>query len=448
MSQPKKRIPRSPKRSDTNIINRQKLLQELLNSEEMPSEKNKEEKVNYSQWLKRGKNVFIPTDNAKTVRTVEPGFYSMRIADAIGFYLFKKDLKLDELTRLSYQEYDEVLDGINKFWSRKEKFKEYGFSFKRGMLLYGPPGTGKTSLINLLGYDLINNMGGVVLTISNGHELELYSRYIPEIFRIIEPDRPIIVIIEDIDGLCESSSAETELINILDGIEQLENVVYVATTNFMEKLSKRLTNRPNRFDRRIYMGYPSRLVREQYIKFKLKPADLESINLKYWLDQTENMTISHVGELIKSVIILDNDLEESLRNLRKLSEKPKSSVEYDKPGWSDKEMASGIGFASGWGMAAEAAMKKAKKMASSESDVKEENHFVEDEDPYQNDSKQEAREDGPSPADTEFTETYESEDGEVYIESNVPLTDGMAEALTNIAASISEHMKDFLDNEE
>jgi DNA replication protein DnaC len=302
-----------------------------------------EEKVDYTQWIKRGK-IYIPTDNSKRVKKVEPGFYNLRISDKIGPYLFKKDLKLDNLIDLPNKETKEVLEGIRTFWERKDKFKEYGFAFKRGILLYGPPGSGKTSLINLLCFDLINNMNGVIVTLTTRNELNLYSQIMPEIFRIIEPNRPIITIIEDIDGLCESTGAETELINMLDGIDQMENVVYIATTNYAEKLSRRILNRPNRFDRRILIGYPDENVRREYIKFKLKPSDIESIDLDKWVKETKGMTLAHIGELIKSVIILGNDIDDTVKLLKSFSVTPQSH-DYNKEDYTAEQGRATIGFA-------------------------------------------------------------------------------------------------------
>ena len=301
-------------------------------------------KIEYSQWLQRGPNTFIPTDNAKTVGRVEPGVYNLRMSNSVGFYLFKKELHLDELIVLPSEAEQQVLESITKFWERKEKFKEYGFIYKRGVLLYGPPGTGKTSLINIITDRMIKEHNGVIFVIQSPSDLDLYSQFIPEVFRTIEPNRPILTVIEDIDCFCTGGSTETALINVLDGIEQMDNVIYLATTNYTEKLPARIINRPNRFDRRIKIGYPSPEVRKAYMLKKLKATDIETINksknpISVWVSETEGMTLSHIGELIKSVVILDNSFDETIKILRELKEIP-VSAHYNKEN-ADME---GIGF--------------------------------------------------------------------------------------------------------
>lgn len=294
-------------------------------------------RVVYTQWLKRGTNTFLPTDNAITTQSVESGVYNIRFNESMGYYMVKKDLSLDELIDLPNPEGHKVLEGIKTFWQRKEKFKEYGYSYKRGILLYGVPGGGKTSIINLLCRELVDNMNGVVFTISSEEDLAMYRNFMTEIYRMIEPDRPIITIIEDIDGLCQHKETETKLLNVLDGIEQLENVVYLATTNYTERLSERILNRPNRFDMRIEVKSPNDECRRIYLEHKLKSDDLQSVNLEEWVEKTRGMTMAHLGEVIKSVLILGNTFEDTIKNLHDLKTIP-NSRNYD------AEFSSKIGF--------------------------------------------------------------------------------------------------------
>lgn len=296
-----------------------------------------ENRVAYTQWLKRGTNTFLPTDNSVTVSRVESGVYHIRFDERMGYYMVKKDLSLDELIRLPNPDGDKILNGIKTFWQRKDKFKEYGYSYKRGILLYGVPGGGKTSIINLLCKELVDNMDGVVFTISSEEDLNNYKNFMGEIYRAIEPDRPLITIIEDIDGLCQHKETETKLLNVLDGIEQLDNVVYLATTNYTERLSERILNRPNRFDMRIEVRSPNDECRRMYLQHKLKEHDLKDIDLEDWVTQTKGMSMAHLGEVIKSVLILGNTFDDTVKNLKGLKELP-NSRNYD------AEFSAKIGF--------------------------------------------------------------------------------------------------------
>ena len=175
-----------------------------------------ENKVVYSKWIKRGTNTFIPTDNSQIIPTVEAGVYDLRVAEGIGFYMLKRELFLDEILEFPSKIHESVLGGIKHFWTRKEKFKQYGFAFKRGILLHGKPGSGKSCIINLCMKYVIDNLDGVIIPLSSGNDLELYSKSIPEIFRVIEKDRPLVIVLEDLEGLCRHSDTETLLLNVLD----------------------------------------------------------------------------------------------------------------------------------------------------------------------------------------------------------------------------------------
>jgi ATP-dependent 26S proteasome regulatory subunit len=317
-------------------------------SEKQENNMSEERKVNFSQWLNRGGNVFIPTDNSATQKELDPAVYNLRMAEGIGYYMFKKDLNLDEIVDLPMEEATEVLEGIETFWKRKEKYAEYGFTFKRGVLLYGNPGNGKSVLINKLAKLLLEGFKGIVLYITSAAELDHYYKFSSEILRIIEPERKLFVVMEDIDGIVSYKENETTLLNILDGVNQLDNVVYLATTNYPEKLSARITNRPSRFDLRVEIKAPNEECRRIYFKAKLKPADLEQIDLEKWVRETDGLSMAHLGEVIKSAIIIGNDFDKTIQALKGMKELP-CSADFD------KDTKRNVGFISpGWGKAASA----------------------------------------------------------------------------------------------
>ncbi len=100
-------------------------------------------------------------------------------------------------------------------------------------------------------------------------------------------------------------------------------VVYIATTNYPEKLQERITNRPSRFDRRYKVELPNADIRRTYIKNKLTDNDLSGINIEEWVEKTEGMSLSHLKEVVISVIVMDRTFEETIINLEGLSEKPR-----------------------------------------------------------------------------------------------------------------------------
>ena len=289
----------------------------------------------YSQWAKHSGGKFSPT--MPTATKLDPGFYELGQGHEIGVYFEKKKMTLDELYYLPSEELQDMIEDIEKFWKRKDKYKQYNFIHKRGILLYGEPGNGKSGIIQLCTKYLIEEMQGIVINISTGDHLEFYQQIIGP-FREIEPETPLIVIFEDIDGIAgEGIWTTSMLLNLLDGIKQIDNVVYLATTNYPEKLEERITNRPSRFDRRYEVTMPSVDVREVYIKNKLSEEELQEIDLKRWVRQTEGMSLSHLRELVVSVCAMGNTFEETISRLNGLKVKPRIKSKNKPVGFKTEE---------------------------------------------------------------------------------------------------------------
>ena len=289
-------------------------------------------KMENCQWSIFPNDEFAPA--MPTAKRLQSGLYECKWNNSIQApSLVKKQINLDELYELPSPEIQSILEDIQTFWDRKAEYSRYNFVHKRGILLWGDPGCGKSGIIQLCVKKLIECENGIVINICDEDQFSWYSDIIKDL-RKIEPDRPLIVILEDIDALAgEDRYSTTRLLNILDGVNQIDNVVYIATTNYPEKLQERITNRPSRFDRRYHVEMPSRDIRESYIRKKLTKTDLEKIDLKKWLDKTEDMSLSHLKELVVSVVVMGKTFEDSLSNLEEMKAAPKPRKKSKKIGF-------------------------------------------------------------------------------------------------------------------
>ena len=187
--------------------------------------------------------------------------------------------------------------------------------------MYGEPGCGKSGIIQLISQQLIEK-DGIVLNVKDEEDVDRFTSFIAT-FRKVEPNRPLVVLLEDIDSLAGENRYQTaRLLNILDGVKQIDGVVYIATTNYPEKLQERITNRPSRFDRRYQVELPNEEIRRAYINHKLNEDDLKNVNIEEWIKKTEGMSLSHIKEVVISVIVMGRSFEETMNNLEGLKKAP------------------------------------------------------------------------------------------------------------------------------
>ncbi len=308
---------------------------------EMPNDSEetdvKDKSTTLSQWSSVD-GCIIPVSN--TMPRLEKGYYSINFSQNLGMYFTKETVELNKLYRLPNTATDLILNDISKFWKSEEVYTKYHRVFRRNYLLYSAPGTGKTSLINLMCQELIDVYDGIVFSLNTEQEIGAFPDAVRRIRRI-EPDRKIIAIIEDIDSFTQcSSQLNTLLLNILDGNLKLSGLVTIATTNHIEYLEERYTNRPSRFDRVVEFPLPNEASRKMFIEATVLPEDLEKINIDEWVEKTEGLTIDHINELILLHFVFGHSEEESFETIYSMSKtrgklKNKTSVNKKSIGFGD-----------------------------------------------------------------------------------------------------------------
>lgn len=258
---------------------------------------------------------FWPCD--KAVRRLPPGQY-IPYSSNRGLFLEKTAAAVDELMLLPDSKSEHILAEIERFWASKALFDKHGMLWKRGVILTGPPGSGKTSTLQQVANKVVK-AGGISLYCTDPEVTAEALRVV----RRIEPDRPIVLLMEDIDAII-TRHGEADLLALLDGELQVSNILHIATTNYPEQLDPRFIQRPSRFDDIVEVGMPSAEARDAYLK--VKNPELTDEERGRWVEGTEGFSLAALKEVIVAVECLGRPLEMTLERVGKmLNRKPTSA---------------------------------------------------------------------------------------------------------------------------
>jgi chaperone BCS1 len=171
-------------------------------------------------------------------------------------------------------EKEHLLQDVAQFRRSKARYEQLGVPYHRGYLFYGPPGTGKTSLVSALAAHFGLSIYVINLAEFNDRSLMRAVNQVPA---------NSVLLFEDMDCMRGSQSRDARdlgpangemtprtkenppavngvnlsgLLNVLDGVHAPSGVIFVMTTNHVEKLDPALL-RPGRIDYKLYMGKAS-----------------------------------------------------------------------------------------------------------------------------------------------------------------------------------------------
>jgi ATPase family protein associated with various cellular activities (AAA) len=275
-------------------------------------------KTKLLQWGLQEGGAFTPVGS--TTERLPAGTYYFQLG--VGLSIVPVHQVLDNLVELPSDTCAEVLQSMEKFWLSEHRYREHGLLYKRGLLLHGNPGSGKTATIALVSKKLIEDDGLVFFFRGLATEVGLQA------VRASEPRRRIVCIMEDLDDIVEHYG-EDHVEALLDGNLQIDGIVWLATTNHLDKLPQALINRPSRFDEVLEVRMPSLEARMGYLH-QVAPK-LDATEMGRWVEDTEGFSIAHIKELAAAVLCLDHPYEKALRRLRTMAglaaaPKPKQSL--------------------------------------------------------------------------------------------------------------------------
>lgn len=181
-------------------------------------------------------------------------------------------------------------------------YRQIGIAPVRGVILYGPPGTGKT----LLGCATANEVDAQFYYI-NGPEI-VGTNYgesegnLRRIFGEAIHHAPSVIFIDELDAIAikrgESGSHAdtrlvTQLLSLMDGLNKVDGVVVMGTTNRVDTLDVAL-RRPGRFDYELYIGPPDTAGRGQVLDIHTREMPLDQ-EARAFLPQLAADTPGFVG---------------------------------------------------------------------------------------------------------------------------------------------------------
>jgi SpoVK/Ycf46/Vps4 family AAA+-type ATPase len=282
------------------------------------------DELNSSLWIKEN-DIYRPSTNLKILTELEPGVYTVDYDRDLGYFCKKLPPISDELFLFSNSIISELLSEIDLFWEKKDLFKENKLIHKRGILLTGFPGTGKSSIVTQISQGIIDK-GGVVFIIQNLRNLDFYFGFLKVGFRRIQPDTPLVTIIEDIEKYGE---VETELLDFLDGKSSIEHHIVISTSNNTDDLPDSLL-RSSRFDIQIEVELPDERVRREYFTHKNVPSEL----LDELVERSDECSLADLKEIYVCIFLLEYSIKEAFEKVLN----PKERKNYLFKGSSSKKI--------------------------------------------------------------------------------------------------------------
>lgn len=186
--------------------------------------------------------------------------------------------------------------------------EEFAIDPPSGVLLYGPPGTGKT----LMAKAVANESNANFISVQGPELLDKYvgesEKGVREIFKKARENVPTVLFFDELDAIAASRGSNdstnvtervvSQLLTELDGLEALEDVTVIATTNRPDLLDSALL-RPGRLDRQIHVPVPDAEARRQILEIHTADMPTDGLDYDKLVDETENFVGADIEALCR-----------------------------------------------------------------------------------------------------------------------------------------------------
>lgn len=263
--------------------------------------------------FKKHGDKFILDQKVDLKDELPPNVYKVSNVPQVGIVFEPLVIVKDSLIRISNSVTDEVTTFITNFTKEetKQRYKDTKVVHKTGVLLYGAGGTGKSSTINMIIDDLIKQNAIVFFDASP----DLVAAVLPAV-REQNPEKLICVVYEEFDEWLKQDAATIN--SFLDGQLSVNNMVVLATTNYISEIPNRIKNRPSRFQLVKEIGKPSLEFRQAWFEKKLTEIN-QLDKLSMFVDQSNDMVLDQMKDMIVSHIALQIPMPDVVKKLQEMS---------------------------------------------------------------------------------------------------------------------------------
>jgi cell division protease FtsH len=246
-----------------------------------------------------------------------------------GFAKFKKTKIRAENVNVRFSDIIGLEQAKREAWEvvqlikDRKKVKKIGGKIIKGVLLIGPPGCGKTMLAKAIatesGVPLLSVAGSEFVEIFVGVGASRVRKLFSQARDIAKIYGGCIIFIDELEvigrrrilydafgGGAETNSTQNQLLVEMDGLNDDDsNVIVFGATNALEDILDEALLRPGRFDRKIFVGRPNLIEREQLFAYYLGKIKYDpSIDIGRLARKTVYKTPAEIENIVKESALI------------------------------------------------------------------------------------------------------------------------------------------------